>query len=139
MTTTHKFITLSFSFSFILIGISHFIYTEWFEPIVPETLGNSSFWIYLSGFFEIFLGISLLSNKQRKKASFGLVILLIMLYFANLNMWINDISLGGVRFTLLEHIIRFFIQIILILLALYIGNFEFFDKIIKSKKRKKYN
>jgi|TARA_B110000467_G_C18273165_1_gene453719 uncharacterized membrane protein len=113
---------------FVGVGINHFLDTKWFEPIVPEILGRPIFWIYLSGIFEILLGILILSKEHRKIASLGIVLLLIILYLANLNMWINDIPIGEVKFNNLEHFARLCMQIILIFMALYIGNWPPFNK-----------
>ena len=122
------FITVIFSLMFVGVGINHFLDTKWFEPIVPEILGRPSFWLYLSGIFEILLGILILSKEHKKIASLGIVLLLIILYLANLNMWINDIPIGGAKFNNLEHFVRLCIQIILIFMALYIGNWPPFNK-----------
>jgi uncharacterized membrane protein len=54
--------------------------------------------------------------------------MLVVLYWANLNMWINDIPIGGVKLNFSEHIIRGIIQILLILLSLYIGRLPPFAK-----------
>jgi uncharacterized membrane protein len=43
-------------------------------------------------------------------------------------MWINDIPIGGVKFNNLEHFARLCMQIILIFMALYIGNWPPFNK-----------
>ena len=48
-------------------------------------------------------------------------ILLIILYWANLNMWINDIPIGGQSFEGKWHLLRLFIQLMLIGIALFIG------------------
>ena len=38
---------------FVNVGIAHFTETKWFEPIVPEALGDPTFWVLLTGFIEI--------------------------------------------------------------------------------------
>ena len=47
--------------------------------------------------------------------------LLIILYWANLNMWINDIPIGGQSFEGKWHLLRLFIQLLLIGIALFIA------------------
>ena len=42
-------IAVAFGIPFIYVGILHFRSPELFEPIVPEMLGNPTFWVYLSG------------------------------------------------------------------------------------------
>jgi len=116
-----RLVTIIFGLSLINIGIQHFRDPEWFEPIVPSVLGNPKFWVYLSGVFEVIFGIMILIEPLRKYGSLGISLMLILLYWANLNMWINDIPIGGVKLSLFEHIMRGIIQILLILLSLYIG------------------
>ena len=128
MEILRKIITVLFGFFFINIGIQHFLDPEWFEPIVPSILGNAKFWVYLSGVFEIMFGIMILVKPLRKYGSLGTSLMLIILYWANLNMWINDIPIGGVRLNAIEHVIRGIIQILLILLSLYIGRWPPFAK-----------
>jgi len=128
MEILRKIITVLFGFFFINIGIQHFLDPEWFEPIVPSILGNAKFWVYLSGVFEIMFGIMILVKPLRKYGSLGTSLMLIILYWANLNMWINDIPIGGVRLNTIEHVIRGIIQILLILLSLYIGRWPPFAK-----------
>ncbi|GIR34014.1 MAG: hypothetical protein CM15mP47_2400 [Methanobacteriota archaeon] len=42
---------------FVNVGIAHFTETKWFEPIVPEALGDPTFWVLITGFIEIGLGL----------------------------------------------------------------------------------
>ena len=48
--------SIIFGLPFVIIGIDHFIDQSWYEPIVPEILGFTTFWVYVSGVFEIALG-----------------------------------------------------------------------------------
>ena len=41
---------------FVYVGIMHFVDTDWFNPIVPPWLGWPTFWVILSGIFEIGIG-----------------------------------------------------------------------------------
>lgn len=123
-----RLVTIIFGLFLVNIGIQHFRDPEWFEPIVPSVLGNPKFWVYLSGLFEIIFGIMILIEPLRKYGSLGISLMLIVLYWANLNMWINDIPIGGVKLNFFEHFMRGVIQILLILLALYIGRWPPFAK-----------
>ena len=123
-----RLVTIIFGLFLVNIGIQHFRDPEWFEPIVPSVLGNPKFWVYLSGVFEIIFGIMILIEPLRKYGSLGISLMLIVLYWANLNMWINDIPIGGVKLNFFEHFMRGVIQILLILLALYIGRWPPFTK-----------
>ena len=57
------------------------------------------------------------------------VFLLIILYWANLNMWIYDIELNGNTFPLWAHILRGLAQVVMVLIAAYLGEW-----ILNSKK-----
>ena len=107
--------------SFIWIGIQHFRDPEWFEPIVPSILGNPKFWVYSSGIFEIILGMGVMIPNTQKISALSMAIMLVLLYWANLNMWINDIPIGGSKLSQTGHFIRGLIQFILIIVFLWIG------------------
>ncbi len=107
--------------SFIWIGIQHFRDPEWFEPIVPSILGNPKFWVYSSGIFEIILGMGVMIPNTQKISALSMSIMLVLLYWANLNMWINDIPIGGSKLSQTGHLIRGLIQFILIIVFLWIG------------------
>jgi len=114
-------ISIIYGIPFVLIGITHFTDPTWFEPIVPKILGNAYFWVILSGVFEVLIGVGIMIPKFRKISAFTMVLMLITLYWANLNMWINDIPLSGNTYGDIWHIIRGVIQVSLILTALWIG------------------
>ena len=79
------------SILYIYVGIHHFIDTKSFLIIIPpylQTIGLEL--IYLSGFFEIILGILLIIPKYRKIASYGIILLLIAVYPANIYLAFNE-------------------------------------------------
>ncbi|HCP45217.1 MAG TPA: hypothetical protein DIU15_04205 [Deltaproteobacteria bacterium] len=106
---------------FVVIGIQHFLDPSWFEPIVPEVLGSPRFWVLVSGVPEVGLGLAIMFPRSRKLAAMGIVAMLVVLYWANLNMWIHDIEIGGVRLSNTGHIIRGLVQALLIAVALWLG------------------
>ena len=107
---------------FINVGIMHFTDVEWFTPIVPEILPWSpEFWVMVSGIPEILCGIGLLIPQTRIISGKATVFLLIVLYWANLNMWINGIPLNGNKFPAWAHILRMFAQFGMIAVAAYLA------------------
>ena len=107
---------------FVYVGILHFTDVEWFTPIVPEVLPFSAeFWVILSGIPEILCGVGLIVPQTRVLAGKATVVLLIVLYWANLNMWINGIPLDGNTFPLWAHILRALAQLGMIAVAAYLG------------------
>ena len=77
---------LAMSFFYIRIGIQHFIDpVEPFLYIIPPALQSIGLeLVYISGYFEIVLGVLLLIPQTRKIAAYGLILLLIAVYPANL-------------------------------------------------------
>ena len=76
---------------YIYVGMLHFIDPEWFLLIMPPFLSSIGLeLIYISGFFEIILGLSLLYSKSRKAAAYGLILLLIAVYPANIYLAFNQ-------------------------------------------------
>ncbi|MEC8789510.1 MAG: hypothetical protein VXX17_05565, partial [Candidatus Thermoplasmatota archaeon] len=107
--------------AFISVGVDHFIHPSWYEPIVPSLLGDPRFWVLASGVFEILFGIFLLLPKTRAWASVGGAWLLVVLYWANFNMWYNNIALDGKTYDDIWHVLRLIIQIVLIFSITWIG------------------
>ena len=116
--------SIIFGFPFVLIGIDHFVDPVWYEPIVPEILGYPTFWVYASGVFEIVLGAGLMFPRTRQISAYGVALMLLVLYWANFNMWINDIAIGGSKFGTNWHIMRAIIQVILIIICLTIAKYS---------------
>ena len=121
MLAKHTISTI-FAVFLINVGIAHFTDTQWFEPIVPDVLGDPTLWVLLTGVMEIFLGIGMLIPQTRKYASILLVAFLVAVYWANLNMWINNIPLDDQTFANFWHILRLIAQLMMILIALWVGD-----------------
>ena len=93
------------SLFFIYFGIDHFINPEFYLSIMPPAFPLHAEAVYISGFFEILGGISVLIAPLRKIAGWGLVALLICVYPANIYMAITpeafpEISIGLLYFRL---------------------------------------
>ena len=72
------------SWFYISVGISHFTEPNWFLQIVPPYLPYKLELVYISGFLEIILGIMLIIPSIRSYAGWGLIMLLIAVYPANI-------------------------------------------------------
>ncbi|MDQ3459973.1 MAG: DoxX family membrane protein [Deinococcota bacterium] len=70
---------------FVTAGLSHFLFPEPFVRIVPPALPAPLGLVYLSGLLEVLGGLGLLS-RYRRPAAWGLVLLLVAVYPANLYM-----------------------------------------------------
>ena len=71
---------------FIVAGLNHFLNPVFYLRIMPSYLPWHLFLVYLSGFFEIALGIMLLIPKYTRLAAWGLIALLIAVFPANIHM-----------------------------------------------------
>lgn len=89
MQRTKLFLKYVFAVFFVLAGFNHFINTAFYVKIMPPYLPWHLPFVYLSGFFEIGLGILLLVPKFTRLAAWGLIALLIAVYPANIHMAIN--------------------------------------------------
>ncbi len=69
---------------YISIGVSHFTIPIWYVQIVPPYLPYKLELVYISGLFEILFGGMLFFNKTRFLAGWGLILLLIAVYPANI-------------------------------------------------------
>ena len=130
------FSALSGGSFFFYVGVLHFTDTSWFEPIVPPIFGSARFWVLLSGVAEILVGLGLIisgfeiffssGNYFSRKAGLASALLLVMLYPANLYMWIYDIELGdGASLSPTGHIVRLLLQIGGIIISLWIAEFRY--------------
>jgi len=75
--------------AFVLAGINHFLNRTFYLKMMPPVLPAPLFLIYLSGVFEIALGILLLVPKFTRFAAWGLIALLIAVFPANIYMAMN--------------------------------------------------
>ena len=78
------------SLLYISTGAGHFMNPDWFVQIMPPYLPLHYELVYLSGFFEILFGLMLLSSKTRALAAWGLILLLIAVYPANIYLAFNE-------------------------------------------------
>ena len=80
---------------YIMVGIKHFQDPSWFVQIVPPILPYKYELVYISGFFEILLGILLMIPRFQSIAAKGLMALLICVYPANIYLaQTNGVALG---------------------------------------------
>lgn len=80
---------LGLSAFFINVGVDHFVNPGFYLAIMPEYLPLHLEAVYISGFFEILGGVSVLVPRLRSAAGWGLVVLLIAVFPANIHMAIN--------------------------------------------------
>ncbi|MBT3542539.1 DoxX family protein [Flavobacteriaceae bacterium] len=101
---------------FPLVGITHFTNSSFFLVIVPPALPWHTSLVYISGFFEILFGIGLLT-KYRKQAAYGLILLLIAVFPANIYLAISPIAQAALETSQSIAIVRLPFQFLFIWMA----------------------
>ena len=115
---TFKFITiLVMSFFYTLIGLKHIFDPKYFLPMMPPFIPFKKLIIYISGVLEIIFGICLLIEDTRFYAAVGIIILLLLVFPANIYVAINDEARKKLQVSKLLVILRVFLQAPLICLA----------------------
>ncbi|MBC8054750.1 MAG: DoxX family protein [Sphingobacteriaceae bacterium] len=93
MTISKKRISLYImSAVYLLAGLNHFINPHWYSKITPTWLCCHKELIILSGICEILLSISLLFPKTRRFGAFGIIALLVAVFPANIQMFVNYLN-----------------------------------------------
>jgi len=76
-------------------GINHFADTAFYMPMMPPYLPWHLALVYLSGVAEIVLGVAVLVPSLRRLAAWGIILLLIAVFPANLHIAMHNVPLGG--------------------------------------------
>jgi uncharacterized membrane protein len=103
----------------VAIGVLHFALPAPFVSIVPASFPAPSVLVMVSGFFEILGGVGLLVPRARRAASYGLVLLYLAVFPANINMAMHpELGRGIPDWALYA---RLPLQFVLIAWALWVG------------------
>ena len=98
---------------FIGAGLNHFLNPQFYDAIVPNFIPYPRAVHQFTGILEIILPILLLT-KHRKEAALAMIVLLVLLYGANLYVWINNLPYGRNYWSNQQHFIRFLLQVLYI-------------------------
>jgi uncharacterized membrane protein len=99
---------------FIVAGVMHFVRPDFYMKIMPPYLPLHLELVYASGLFEILLGALLLSKRFARLAGWGLVLLLIAVFPANIYVYQHQDLVPG---SALLHLLRLPLQAVLVLWA----------------------
>lgn len=106
--------------SYIAVGITHFANPDFFMAIMPPYLPWHLELVYLSGFFEILLGGLLMIKKYQRLAAYGIILLLIAVYPANIYLAFNEAPQKALEISpFLASWVRLPIQFIFIAIAFW--------------------
>jgi uncharacterized membrane protein len=77
----------------VMAGAAHFAVPRFFDRIVPHVLGRPRFFTYASGAAELLCGALLCVPPTRRFGAWCTVVLLILVFPANVQQWVDDRSL----------------------------------------------
>lgn len=118
-------LTYIMGLGYIWVGISHFYNTDFFLKIMPPSFPFHLESVYLSGFFEIIFGMGIMIKFFRKYASWGLILLLIAVYPANIYLAFNEVAQNKIGISsFMASWVRLPIQFVLIGLAYMVSKIE---------------
>jgi len=78
----------------VLAGLNHFREPQPYVAMMPPMLPAPLALVYLSGIAEAVLGLGLLHARTRRLAAWGLILLFVAVFPANINMAVHHIPLG---------------------------------------------
>lgn len=108
---------------FISAGLNHFLNPQFYDAIVPDFIPFPRLVHQITGVIEIILPLFLLT-RFRKEAALLMMIFLVLLYGANLYVWINDLPYGRTYFTNQQHFFRFLLQVLYIYITYVIYKYD---------------
>ena len=100
-----------------IVGVKHFTNTDFFIAIVPPIITCKEETVLISGIIEVILGLLLLFNQTRKLAAWGIILLLIAVFPANIYLYISDITRDMVSISKNQALLRLPFQIPLMIIA----------------------
>ena len=118
-----KFLIYVYIGFFVLAGINHFLNPQFYEPLVPKFIPFPQLTHQLTGVIEIVAPLFLLT-KYRKEAAIFMIVFLVLIYGANLYVWVNNLPYGNRYFTNTQHFYRFLLQIAYIFITYLIYRYE---------------
>ena len=108
---------------FISAGVNHFLNPQFYDAIVPDFIPFPRLVHQFTGVIEVFLPLFLLT-RFRKEAALLMIIFLVILYGANLYVWINNLPYGRTYFTNQQHFFRFMLQALYIYITYVIYKYD---------------
>ena len=108
---------------FISAGLNHFLNPQFYDAIVPDFIPFPRLVHQITGVIEIILPLILLT-RFRKEAALLMMIFLVLVYGANLYVWINNLSYGRTYFTNQQHFFRFLLQVLYIYITYVIYKYD---------------
>jgi len=99
---------------YILNGLNHFLNADAYVAIMPAYLPWHSHLVLLSGVAEVALGVGVLIPTTRVTAAWGIILLLILIFPANLYVAMNGLTYVGDEPNTVLNWVRLPFQLVLI-------------------------
>ncbi|PAU95284.1 hypothetical protein CK503_03560 [Aliifodinibius salipaludis] len=80
---------------FLITGILHFVKPKLFTGIMPDYIPYHLMMVYVSGAAEVLGGLGILFERTQVWAGWGLILLLVAVFPANINMTVESIQKSG--------------------------------------------
>ncbi|MBA4187601.1 MAG: DoxX family protein [Planctomycetaceae bacterium] len=97
-------------------GVMHFFKTDFYLKMMPPYVPWHLEMVYLSGVFEIVLGLLLLIPRTTRLAAWGLIALLVAVFPANVHIYLNQDLIPAKP---MLHLMRLPLQAVLIVWAFW--------------------
>ena len=110
---------LVLTFLYISVGVKHFTNPNFFLAIMPPYIPYHNFMVYLSGALEIVFALMMVFKKTRFYGCWGIILLLIAVFPANIYLYNSEIPQKILSVTKLEALIRLPYQLPLLLFAFW--------------------
>ena len=108
---------------FIGAGLNHFLNPQFYDAIVPQFIPFPRLVHQITGALEIIIPLFLLTSFRRE-AALIMIIFLILIYGANLYVWVNNLPYGRTYFSNQQHFIRLLLQILYIYITYVIYMYD---------------
>ena len=118
-----KLLTYVYVVFFISAGINHFLNPQFYDALVPDFIPFPRLVHQITGVIEIILPLFLLT-RFRKESALLMIIFLVILYGANLYVWVNNLPYGRTYFTYQQHFFRFLLQVLYIYITYVIYKYD---------------
>ncbi len=118
-----KVLTYVYVLFFVGAGLNHFLNPQFYDAIVPNFIPYPRIVHQFTGILEILIPLFLLT-KYRKEAAIMMIVLLVVLYGANLYVWINNLPYGRNYLSNQQHFLRFLLQLLYIGIAYIIYRYD---------------
>ena len=105
------------SLLYVTVGVKHFTNTDFFVTIVPPIIDWKKEAVLISGFIEVIFGMLLLFNHTRKLAAWGIILLLIAVFPANIYLYISEFARETLSISKDQALFRMPFQIPLMIIA----------------------